>query len=57
MDTMIKKNYQKPNSKVIELGIISAVLIGSNEGGEVEEGGDAVKGHRRGFSWEDDEEY
>ena len=57
---MVKKNYSKPNLKVIPIDMQENLLQDSNEVG-FDGGGDRdsdVKGHRRGFSWDDeDEEY
>lgn len=56
---MTKKNYSEPRLKIILIDTDQMLLADSNEVVEgSEEDGFGVKGHRRGFSWDDeDEEY
>ena len=54
---MEKKEYKKPNAKTILLDSIGTLLTGSLEGvGEEIDGDASVQGHRRGFSWDEEDE-
>lgn len=54
---MVKKNYSKPNLKVIPIDMQENLLQDSNELGFGDGDGEAgVKGHRRGFSWDEEDE-
>lgn len=51
---MEKKNYSKPQSKVIELDFKDGLLEELTSGSAVDEFD--VKASRRGFSWDDEDE-
>ena len=55
---MTKKNYSEPRLKIILIDTDQMLLAESYIGQEEDDCELGVKGHRRGFSWDDeDEEY